>query len=211
MKAGRGGSHNNNNNNNNNHHHTNGSSRGPRYGKQMMSQEEIETIIHMQHAQLHSNLPYTDDYYYYQLQKRRGSQPLTRDEPADIVRHHKPLCESTPTRTFPPKKIINDPLAGSLGRIPSHNVRYLTVYSTWLFYSTPTPYSPFTRAPRTLLQLIATEMEETDDNGNPATNSDDRIEVGVHQSLMMAVENAFNHLLGMQLILFDLAASLRSF
>lgn len=40
-------------------------------------------------------------------------------------------------------------------------------------------------------------MEETDENGNPVNNnSDDRIEVGVHQSLMMAVENAFNHLLG---------------
>jgi hypothetical protein len=94
--------------------------------KLMMSQDEIGTIIHMQYAQLHSNHPYTDDYYYYQLQKRRGSQPLAPgDEPPDIIHHHKPLCESTPTRTFPPKKIINDPLAGSLGRIPSHNVRYV--------------------------------------------------------------------------------------
>lgn len=97
--------------------------------KLMMSPEEIETIIHMQYAQLHSNHPYTDDYYYYQLQKRRGSQPLARDEPPDIIHHHKPLCESTPTRTFPPKKIINDPLAGSLGRIPSHNVRYVRICS----------------------------------------------------------------------------------
>lgn len=119
MKGGRGSHHNANANN----HGNNNTARGPVYGKLMMSQDEIETIIHMQHAQLHSNHPYTDDYYYYQLQKRRGSQPLTRDEPPDIIRHHKPLCESTPTRTFPPKKIINDPLAGSLGRIPSHNVR----------------------------------------------------------------------------------------
>ncbi len=114
-----GGSTNGNNNNNNN-------ARGYER-KKMMSSDEIESIIQMQHAQLHSNHPYTDDYYYYQLQKRRNVKPLTRDEPPGIVRHHKPLCESTPTRTFPPKKIINDPLAGSLGRIPSHNVRYLRI------------------------------------------------------------------------------------
>lgn len=129
--APQGGNNFNNINNNNNNAIISGMGRGLRFeSKQMMSQDEIETIIHMQYAQLHSNHPYTDDYYYYQLQKRRGSQPLTRDEPPDIIHHHKPLCESTPTRTFPPKKIINDPLAGSLGRIPSHNVRY-TQSSVW--------------------------------------------------------------------------------
>jgi thioredoxin-like negative regulator of GroEL len=54
----------------------------------------------------------------------------------------------------------------------------------------------FRRAPRTLLQLIATEMEEEDGNSNPIT-AEDRAELGVHQSLLLAVENAFNHLLGM--------------
>jgi hypothetical protein len=51
-------------------------------------------------------------------------------------------------------------------------------------------------------------MEETDNNNhnNPNNNnntktiSDDRIELGLHQSLMLAVENAFNHLLGIPMI-----------
>jgi hypothetical protein len=181
------------------HNVTNGTAKGPRYERKlMMTQEEIDTIIHMQHAQLHSNHPYTDDYYYYQLQKRRGSQPLTRDEPPDIVRHHKPLCESTPSRTFPPKKIINDPLAGSLGRIPSHNVRYIHMMMSNLFPCCVCAIAyALCRAPRTLLQLIATEMEE--DGNNSSITTDDRAELGVHQSLLLAVENAFNHLLGIEI------------
>ena len=52
------------------------------------------------------------------------------------------------------------------------------------------------RAPRTLLQLIATEMEEKEDGTSSSLTTDDRTELGVHQALLLAVENAFNYLLG---------------
>jgi hypothetical protein len=142
--------------------------------KEMMSADEIDAIIRMQNAQLHSNHPFIDDYYYYQLQHKKQTAPLSRDEPVDIMHQHKPLCESAPTRTFPPKKIINDPLAGVLGRIPTHSVR----------------------APRPLLQLR--EQEERGESGDAEDTEEAARTAHAGQAVLLAIENAFNHLLDIE-------------
>lgn len=41
-------------------------------------------------------------------------------------------------------------------------------------------------------------MEEADENNNNTKSADDRMELGLHQSLMLAIETAYNHLLGIQ-------------
>jgi hypothetical protein len=172
--------------------------------KAMMSAEEIDSIIRLQNAQLHSNHPYIDDYYYYQLHNKKNAAPLLSDDvPQDIIHFHKPLCESTPTRTFPPKKIINDPLAGVLGRIPTHSVR----------------------APRPLLQLIrgqsegytqsdsgATEQEQEEMEGVEQKDGGDKDKdreirpPHIHHTVMLTIENAFNNLLDVEDIDLILAA-----
>lgn len=100
-----------------------------------MAAEEIDSIIRMQLAQLQTDNPFVDDFYY-QSYIRKTGKPALADEVSPQA-YHKPICEASPR---PQKKYTNgkcifielfvfvhshlqELLAGALGRVPSHSVR----------------------------------------------------------------------------------------
>eukprot|EP01102_Stenamoeba_stenopodia_P017953 TRINITY_DN6515_c0_g2_i1.p1 TRINITY_DN6515_c0_g2~~TRINITY_DN6515_c0_g2_i1.p1 ORF type:complete len:724 (-),score=186.47 TRINITY_DN6515_c0_g2_i1:54-2225(-) len=83
--------------------------------KKMMTADEIDSIIRLQYAQIQTDNPYVEDYYYQTaIQKSLRAQGNVH-----ATSNHKPICESTPR----PSRRPTDQPPGVLGRIPSHSVR----------------------------------------------------------------------------------------
>lgn len=142
--------------------------------KQYMAAEEIDAIIRMQLAQLQTDNPFVDDFYYQNFIRKTG-KPALADEVSSQA-YHKPISEASPR---PQKKYSNgadgsapirpsatshsrsaELLAGSLGRVPSHSVR----------------------APRPLVS-IQREHESGDHSANP---NDDNVRLLAHTLLTSA-------------------------
>jgi flagellar motor protein MotB len=83
-------------------------------GRELMTAEEIDSIIRMQEQQLNFENPFLDDYYYQNTLMRKDNSAATK------LIYHRPICEAL-TRA-PPKKTTID-FQGVLGRIPTHSVR----------------------------------------------------------------------------------------